>query len=198
MPNIDYFFATYSSFSYLAGQRLEAIATRHDARVTYKPVDLVSLYPRTGGKPVAERHEVRRAYRLQELRRQARKLGMPINLQPAFAQVNGAPSAYAIISAQRAGGGDLPGLVHGYLRAVWAEDRNIADPEVVQDILAEHGFDPQLADRGMLAAAETYGKNLEEAVSRGVFGAPFYVVGDEMFWGQDRLDDLDLYLSGKL
>lgn len=50
----------------------------------------------------------------------------------------------------------------------------------------------------MLAAAETYVANLEEAVSRGVFGVPFYIVGDEMFWGQDRLDDLDLHLAGKL
>ncbi|PZR00688.1 MAG: 2-hydroxychromene-2-carboxylate isomerase [Cereibacter sphaeroides] len=198
MPKIDYFFAPYSSFSYLAGQRLEAIAARHDAQITYKPVDLVSLYPRTGGKPVAERHESRRAYRLQDLRRQAKRLGMPINLQPAFGQVNGAPAAYAIISAQRAGGGDLPGLVHGYLRAVWAEERNIADPEVVEDILAEHGFDRQIADRGMLAAAEIYANNLEEAAARGVFGAPFYIVDEERFWGQDRLDDLDLYLSGKL
>ena len=50
----------------------------------------------------------------------------------------------------------------------------------------------------MLLAAETYMANLEEAVVRGVFGVPFYIVGDERFWGQDRLDDLDLYLSGKL
>ena len=50
----------------------------------------------------------------------------------------------------------------------------------------------------MLAAAETYANNLEEAVSRGVFGVPFYIVGDERFWGQDRLEDLDLFLAGKL
>jgi 2-hydroxychromene-2-carboxylate isomerase len=50
----------------------------------------------------------------------------------------------------------------------------------------------------MFMAADVYANNLEEAVSRGVFGAPFYIVGEERFWGQDRLDDLDLYLSGKL
>jgi 2-hydroxychromene-2-carboxylate isomerase len=123
---------------------------------------------------------------------------MPLNLQPAFFPVNPAPSSYAVISAAKAGGGDLGGLVHGFTRAVWAENRNIADGEVVQDILRAHGFDPALADRGMLASAETYVANLEEAVSRGVFGLPSYLVDDELFWGQDRLDDLDLYLSGKL
>jgi 2-hydroxychromene-2-carboxylate isomerase len=195
---IDYFFATISPFVYLAGTRMEAIAARHGATVVYKPLDGPALFPRTGGQVLAERHPSRKAYRLQELRRQSKKLGMPLNLQPAFSPVNPAPSSYAVISAAKAGGGDLGGLVHGFTRAVWAENRNIADGEVVQDILSAHGFDPSLADRGMLASAETYVANLEEAVSRGVFGLPSYLVGDELFWGQDRLDDLDLYLSGKL
>lgn len=195
---IDYFFATISPFVYLAGTRMEAIAARHGATVVYKPLDGPALFPRTGGQVLAERHPSRKAYRLQELRRQSKKLGMPLNLQPAFFPVNPAPSSYAVISAAKAGGGDLGGLVHGFTRAVWAETRNIADGEVVQDILSAHGFDPSLSDRGMLASAETYVANLEEAVSRGVFGLPSYLVGDELFWGQDRLDDLDLYLSGKL
>jgi 2-hydroxychromene-2-carboxylate isomerase len=195
---IDYFFATISPFVYLAGTRMEAIAARHGAKVVYKPLDGPALFPRTGGQVLAERHPSRKAYRLQELRRQSKKLGMTLNLQPAFFPVNPAPSSYAVISAAKAGGGDLGGLVHGFTRAVWAENRNIADGEVVQDILRAHGYDPALADRGMLASAETYVANLEEAVSRGVFGLPSYLVGDEVFWGQDRLDDLDLYLSGKL
>lgn len=195
---IDYFFATISPFVYLAGTRLEAIAARHGATIVYKPLDGPALFPRTGGQVLAERHPSRKAYRLQELRRHSKKLGMPLNLQPAFFPVNPAPSSYAVISAAKAGGGDLGGLVHGFTRAVWAENRNIADGEVVQDILRAHGFDPALADRGMLASAETYVANLEEAVSRGVFGLPSYLVDDELFWGQDRLDELDLYLSGKL
>lgn len=198
MAGIDYFFTTISPFTYLAGQRLEEVAARHGAAITYKPLDGPALFPRTGGQILAERHPSRRAYRLQELRRQSRKLGMALNLQPAFFPVNPAPSCYAVISASRAGGGDLGGLVHGFARAVWADNRNVADPDVVQDILGAHGFDPALADRGMLAAAEIYVANLEEAVARGVFGVPFYIVGDETFWGQDRLDDLDLHLSGRL
>ncbi len=68
----------------------------------------------------------------------------------------------------------------------------------MRDVMQANGFDPSIADKGMLMAAETYAKTLEEAVSRGVFGVPFYIVGTEMFWGQDRLDDLDLHLAGKL
>jgi len=198
MPQIDYFFAPMSPFCYLAGNRLEQIATKHDATVRYVPLNAPALFPRTGGQVLADRHESRKTYRLQELRRQAAKLRMPINLSPLFFPVNMAPSAYAIIAAAKAGGGDLAGLVQAFPRAVWAEGRNIAEDEVVQDILAAHGFDPKIADKFMLDAAETYMANLEEAVARGVFGVPFYIVGDERFWGQDRLEDLDLHLSGKL
>ncbi|KAF0173906.1 MAG: 2-hydroxychromene-2-carboxylate isomerase [Rhodobacteraceae bacterium] len=198
MPQIDYFFAPMSPFCYLAGSRLEQIAAKHRATVRYIPLNAPALFPRTGGQVLADRHESRKTYRMQELRRQAAKLGMPINLSPFFFPVNPAPSAYAIIAAAKAGGGDLAGLVQAFPRAVWAEGRNIAEDEVVQDILAAHGFDPKIADKFMLDAAETYMANLEEAVARGVFGVPFYIVGDERFWGQDRLEDLDLHLSGKL
>ena len=86
--------------------------------------------------------------------------------------------------------------MRAFPRAVWAEGRNIADDEVVKAILAENGFDPGVADRGMFTAADTYVRNLEEAVSRGVFGVPFYILGEEKFWGQDRLDLLDDHLAG--
>lgn len=198
MVQIDYFFATISPFVYLGGAEFQAVAERHGAEVRFLPLDAPALFPRTGGQVLAERHDSRKAYRLQELRRQASKRGLPLNLKPAFFPVNPAPSSYAVIAAARAGGGDLHGLVQGFGRAVWAEDRNIAEDEVVKDILAAHGFDPGIADRGMLMAAEAYAANLEDAVSRGVFGVPFFIAGEERFWGQDRIADLDLHLAGKL
>jgi 2-hydroxychromene-2-carboxylate isomerase len=198
LRQIDYYFAPMSPFTYLAGAGLEEIAARHDCAIRYVPLDAPALFPRTGGQTLAERHPVRKEYRLQELRRQAKKRGVALNMQPSFFPVNPAPASYAIIAAAKAGGGDLAGLVQSFPRAVWLEDRNIAEDEVVKNLLVKHGFDPSVADRYMLAAAETYANNLEEAVSRGVFGVPFYIVGDEKFWGQDRLEDLDLYLAGKL
>lgn len=199
MPHIDYFFTPVSPYTYLAGTRLEEIAARHGATIAYKPVDTMALFPRTGGLALPQRHESRRAYRLQELRRQALKAGLPLTLQPAHFPTNPAPAAYAVIAAQEAGGGDLGALVHGLCRACWAEDRNIAEDEVIRACLAGAGFDPALADKGLWTAAGTYEHNLEEAVLRGVFGVPFYITDtDERFWGQDRLDDLDLHLAGRL
>lgn len=198
MTQIDCFISTVSPYVYLAGTRLEDIASRNGATVRYIPVDPAALFARTGGLMLKDRHESRKAYRLQELRRWSVKTGLKLNPQPMFWPVNPAPSAYAVIAAIKAGGGDLAGLIHGFGVALWAKERDIADPDVIADILATHGYDPKIADRYMLAAAETYMANLEEAVAQGAFGLPFYIVGEEKFWGQDRLDDLDLHLQGRL
>ncbi|MGR3540407.1 MAG: 2-hydroxychromene-2-carboxylate isomerase [Hasllibacter sp.] len=199
MATLDYYFATVSPYTYLAGTRLEEIAARHGLTVNYKPLDVIALFARTGGVKPAERHESRKEYRLQELRRQSARTGLPLNLQPRHWPTNPAPSSYAIIAAQTEGGGDLGALVHGFTRACWAEERDIAEDEVIRDVLSAHGFDPALADKGLMAGADRYARNLEDAVAAGAFGAPFYITeDDERFWGQDRLEDLALHLDGKL
>lgn len=199
MAHIDYYFSTMSPYSYLAGTRLEEVAQKHGCTITYKPLDIMALFARTGGQPPKDRHPARQAWRLQDMPRQARKLGVEFNLKPAHWPANTAPSGYAIIAAQQAGGGDLAALTHSFLRACWAEDRNIAEDGVIRACLDAAGFDPDLADRGLLAGAETYARNLEEAVAANVFGAPTYVTDTgQNFWGQDRIADLDLHLSGRL
>ncbi|SNR47022.1 2-hydroxychromene-2-carboxylate isomerase [Puniceibacterium sediminis] len=199
MAHIDYYFTTLSPFTYLAGNRLEEIAASHGADITYKPLDAMALFVRTGGTVPKDRHPSRMEYRAQELARMSKKLDMPLTLKPAHWPTNAAPSGYAIIAAQNAGGGDLGKLVHSFLRACWAEEKDIAEDAVVRDCLSAAGFDPKLADSGLLTGAETYAANLEEAVAKGVFGSPFYITDSgQRFWGQDRLDDLDLHLAGKL
>jgi 2-hydroxychromene-2-carboxylate isomerase len=198
MAQIDYFFSIFSPWTYLAGTRFEEIAAKHGAAVTYKPLDLLALFDRTGGTRPAARHPSRMAYRMQELQRWSAKLGKPMNFTPAGYPPNPAPASYAVIAAQKAGGGDLGGLVQALARAVWAEDRNIAEDDVIRAALVANGFDGDLVTTGLFAGAMAYEKNLEEAVERGVFGSPFYIVAetDQRFWGQDRLDFLDAHLAG--
>jgi 2-hydroxychromene-2-carboxylate isomerase len=199
MTKITYFFATISPYTYLAGLRLEKIAVKHRASIEYRPMDLMSVFSRTGGVPPKDRHVSRIEMRAQELERQAKKLNMPYNLKPSYFPVNMAPSSYAFISASRHGDGDLGALAFGLTRAVWAENKDISDPKVISECLKTAGFDGDLADKDMLGAAEQYSKNTEKAVASGVFGAPFYITDtDKRFWGQDRLEDLDLTLSGAL
>ena len=196
MARIDYFFATLSPYSYLAGTRLEEVAAKHGVTINYKPLDIIALFGRTGGTLPKDRHISRIEYRAQELQRQSRNQGVDFNLQPAHWPTNAAPSSYAIIAAIKDGSGDVGKLRHSILRTCWAEDKDIAQDDVIRDCLKQAGFDPNLADSGLLVGAETYAANLEEAGDRGVFGTPFYITSDgQRFWGQDRLDDLDRHLA---
>lgn len=198
MAHIDYYFAAISPFTYLCGNRPAEIAKAHGATITYKPLDIMQLFARTGGVPPKDRHPNRQEYRLQDMRRRAVVAEMPLNLKPMFWPANPAPASYAIIAAQAAGG-DVGALVAGITRACWAEDKNIAEDETIRACLVAAGFDADLADRGMLSSAETFGRNLEDGIAAGVFGAPFFVVDSgERFWGEDRLADLDAHLAGKL
>ena len=194
MAAIDYYFSTISPWAYLAGDRLEQIAARHGASITYRPLDLMQLFDRTGGQRPQDRHPARLAYRNQDLPRVAAHLGMPIRLDVPM--TNMAPSSYAVIAAQE-GGADVGTLVQGLLAARFVEGRDVADDAVIRDVLAATGHDPAIADRGLFTGAEIYGRNLERAVAAGVFGSPFYIVAEsgEMFWGQDRLDYLDRHLA---
>lgn len=198
MPQITYFLALQSPYVYLAGRRPWEIAARHGAELVLKPLDVAQLFPRMGGKVREDRHPARNDYASQDRERQARKLGLPLLEAPPYRTANPAPAAYALIAAQKVGGGDLAAYVQAISRAIWVEGRDFSDDAVIAEALAGAGFDPKVADRGLLMAAETYAANLEEAVSEGVFGVPFFVVGGQKFWGQDRLEDLDLWISGRL
>ncbi|MEQ5869697.1 2-hydroxychromene-2-carboxylate isomerase [Sagittula sp. NFXS13] len=203
MARIDYYLSVISPFCYFTGTRVAEIAKQNGADLVFKPVDIMSLFQRTGGTALGDRHPSRQAYRFQELARTSKKTGLPYHAKPMFFPTNPAPASYAIIAAQDAfaktGEGDLQALVFFLLRACWAEQKDIAEDAVVGDALEAAGFDRGLTFTGMLSGAETYVRNLEEAVEAGVFGAPFWVCDDgEMFWGVDRLNDLDAHLKGDL
>ena len=195
MARIDYYFSVLSPFSYLAGLGLEEVAARRGATIAYRPMDIMKVFAETGGVPVPQRHPSRIAYRKQELRRISARRGLAFNLQPAHWPTNPVPASCALIAVAEAGG-DAGALAHACLRAVWAEERDIGEAAVVAAILGEGGHDAAALAPAMAAAEATYQANTEAAVAAGVFGAPFYVVDGEVFWGQDRLDYLDDHLAG--
>ncbi|CAN5611393.1 2-hydroxychromene-2-carboxylate isomerase [soil metagenome] len=195
MSTIDYYLFPLSPFSYLAGLRLEAVAALAGAQIAYKPFDLFRVFRETGTALPKDRHPSRQKYRLQDLARAARLNGLPLNLQPRHWPTNPVPASAAIIAAEAEGGGETGRLVHALLRAVWAEDRNIAEEAVIGECLAEAGFDPGIAAKGLLAGVERLERNTDEALKAGVFGAPSYVVAGEVFWGQDRLPHLAALLN---
>ena len=187
---VDYYFATVSPWAYLGHARFVAIARAAAAPVRVKPMDLGAIFPVSGGLPLAKRAPQRQAYRLVELKRFSEHLGITLNPQPAFFPVDGNPAAHLIIAADEARGSDAALDLAGRVgAAIWAEQRNVADPAVLQALLAEAGLPAALWERAAAPEiAETYRGFTAEALALGVFGAPSYVIAGEIFWGQDRLD----------
>lgn len=194
MTKIDYFYSLLSPFTYLAGMRLEEIAARHGAEINYRPTDFAKVLNETGGLPVPKRHPFRQEYRLQELNRLSKMNEMPLNTSPRHWPVDATFASTAVISIVQSGR-DGGVIGHAFLRACWAEDRDISDRETIATILSENGFDLAEVERGFEAAAEEFAANTDRALENGVFGAPFYVVEGERFWGQDRLSHLDWHLG---
>ena len=195
MAHIDYYMFTLSPFTYLAGNELEQIAARHGATINYKPFQLMQVFERTGGTAPKDRHISRQIYRDQELPRIAKHNNMDITVKPAFWPTNPAPSCYAIIAAQAVGGGNVGELCQSILRACWLEDKDISDDKVIKDALISNGFDASITESGLLEGAETFSRNTEDAIQANVFGSPSYIVGDQVFFGQDRLEYLNTYLA---
>lgn len=194
MPKIDYYLSVISPFCYLAGDRLERTAQKHGATIDYHPVDIVAVGNATGWTPPPKRHPARMEYRAQELARIAAREGLDINLKPAHWPCDQLPASRAI-NAALAAGADAGPLAQAFMHAVWAGEHDIADPATVAELLAEHSVAADVAESHATAAEERYHADTAAAPDAGVFGVPFYIVDDQRFWGQDRIMDLDRYLS---
>ena len=192
MPaTIDYYFAPNSPYVYLGHERFVRIAREAGATIRVKPVDLGGkVFPVSGGLPLAKRAPQRQAYRLVELRRFSEWLGLPLNVQPKYFPVSSDDAAKLIIAVDLKDGTDAAlGLTGTVARAVWVEDRNIADEAVLASLLDACGLPAsRIEDAHSQAAHERYEIDTLQAIEAGVFGAPSYVIDGEIFWGQDRLD----------
>jgi 2-hydroxychromene-2-carboxylate isomerase len=133
-----------------------------------------------------------------ELKRWREHLGVPLNVEPKFFPVSAEPSATALLAVlERNGVEKALDFVADCMRAMWIEDRNIADNDTLAAILTACGLDAValLAHARSAEVAARYIQHSQEAIARGVFGSPTYVYRDELFWGQDRLDFLDRALA---
>ncbi|MCW5297514.1 2-hydroxychromene-2-carboxylate isomerase [Herbaspirillum lusitanum] len=196
----EYFFAPHSPFAYLGHARFVALARQYDVQVVLKPFDLSKIFGQSGGLPLAKRAPQRQAYRLKELERWSKFLGLPMNLQPTYFPVQSDVAARLIIATQLAHGTnaalDLTGAV---MRAIWEEEKNIADTDTLLAIANGLGHD----GASLLKSAETasvqaeFDRFSEEATTANVFGAPWFIVDGEGYWGQDRLDFVERAFAGK-
>lgn len=196
---IDYYFWINSDWAYFGNPRLKAMSERYGLTVNYYPVDIGSVYARTGGIKLPLRSKERRDYRFLEMKRFRDILGMPITLEPKYmTQSVETPSRFAIAAMQMG----IPGhdLVHAIMTALWVEEKDIEDEATLVAIANGLGLDGTaiLAGAKGKAASEQYYRNTDAGVASGMFGAPFYLFRGEAFWGQDRLDMLDATIARAL
>ncbi|MES2529948.1 MAG: 2-hydroxychromene-2-carboxylate isomerase [Pseudomonadota bacterium] len=193
MPRtIDYYFTPQSPWTYLGHARFADIAAKAGATVRIRPVDLGAVFPVSGGLPLGKRAPQRQAYRLTELTRFSRHLGLPLNPKPKFFPVSGDDAARLIIAVDQHDGTEAAmKLCAAVFSAVWVQERNIADPKQLDTLLVECGLPAKRMEQSLSQAAqERYEDYTQQAIDAQVFGAPSYVVDGEIFWGQDRLDFL--------
>ena len=195
---VDYYFTPSSPYAYMGHQRFLDLIFATESAVNIKPVDFGRIFAASGGLPLAKRAPQRQAYRLQELDRWRDHLGIKLNPQPKFFPVDATLAALVILAATKDMSSVAPGLAYDFMRAVWADDRNIADVETVKAIIRAKGLSLELLERAQAPETRTaYDALTQEAIDRGVFGAPTYLFGEQMFWGQDRLDFLQRALEAK-
>lgn len=191
-PTIDCYLWLNSDWAYLGADRLEALAARQGVAVRYLPVDLPAVYARTGGVLLGQRAPERQAYRVAELRRWCRRLGIHVNPTPRFMCPDAGLASRLVIAADQ-GGTPVARLCKAILQAEWCDDENISDPATLRRILLAQGLpaDDLLHRAESAEMAATYQRYTDDAVRAGVFGSPTYVWQGELFWGQDRLDFLE-------
>lgn len=195
---IEYFLAPQSPYAYLGHDRFVTIAKKSQATVLLKPFDIVKIFSLSGGVPVSQRPAQRQAYRLVELQRWSTFLGKALNLHPQFFPVSGEAGSKLIIAAQQIyGTGQALELAGALGSAVWAQEKNIADPDTLITIASDHGLDGAklLAAIDTAAVIHSFHQNTEEAIAAQVFGVPWYRIDGVDFWGQDRLDFVERALA---
>jgi len=186
MPRLEYFFDYVSPFAYLADTQLPALAERTGAEIVYRPFFLGGVMNAAKNSPPISVPN-KGQYLMVDLRRWTARYGVELNPNPNF-PLNTLNAMRVSVAAL--GDANFPKLHRALFRGSWVEGKNLADEAVLSSILGEAGLDAAaiLARSKEAAVKDTLRRNGEEAVERGAFGAPTFFVGEEMFWGNDRLD----------
>lgn len=193
---IDYYFTCTSPFVFLGHRAFLDMADRHNKTVVFKPFSIAAVWAESGSVPLPQRTKVRQQYRLIELQRAAQYRKLKMNINPAHYPTD-ATLADLCCAALVIRGENPAAFLKSVTTGLWAEQKQIADDKVLASLLDANGHD---ADAVLSAANEPEAtalraQNSEDAITAGAVGAPAYVYKGEAFWGQDRIEYLDVMLS---
>ncbi|HUP07321.1 MAG TPA: 2-hydroxychromene-2-carboxylate isomerase [Caldimonas sp.] len=185
---VEFFLDVGSPTTYLAWTQLPAICDAYAAALKLRPMLLGAVFQATGNASPAN-VPAKGRYMNDDMARHARRYGVPFAMNPHF-PINTLVLMRAATGVQLRSPQRLPAYLDGVFRALWVEPRNLNDPAEVASAWRSAGFDPEamlaLANEADTKAALR--ATTDEAIARGVFGAPTMFVGEQMYFGQDRLD----------
>jgi 2-hydroxychromene-2-carboxylate isomerase len=188
-PSIEYWFDLTSTYSYLSTMRIEDAARRAGVAVRWRPFLLGPIFDALGWEaPPFVVQKEKGAYVWQDMQRQCRKYGLPWRQPSVFPRRAVLPTRIAVLADDEPW---QPAWCREIMRLIYGEDRDVDTPEVATEILERLG---QPAARILEAAVGDENRQrlraaTQTARERGVFGAPTFFVGNDMYWGNDRLDD---------
>ncbi|MGH8448946.1 2-hydroxychromene-2-carboxylate isomerase [Pseudomonas sp.] len=185
---LEFFFDLGSPATYLAYTQLPALCAETATRLVYQPMLLGGVFKATGNaSPITVPAKGR--YMFEDLARYAKRYNVPLRFNPHF-PINTLVLMRAITGMQMHQPERFQAFIDCLFRALWVEGRHLGDPDVVASVLTEHGFDAQevLALANDDAVKTALKDKTEQAIQRGVFGAPSMFVGKQLFFGQDRLE----------
>ncbi|MNO54964.1 2-hydroxychromene-2-carboxylate isomerase [compost metagenome] len=188
---VEFFFDVGSPASYLAWTQLPALCARHGATLRYRPMLLGGVFQATGNSAPAL-IPAKGRYLFADLARYAARYDVPFGLPPGFPN-NSLLLMRGLIATQAQDPQRFEALLEVLFNGMWAQRRNLSDMAVLEPTLRDAGFDPAafIALAGDAQVKAALREVTEEAVARGVFGAPTCFVGEQMFFGQDRLDFIE-------
>ena len=194
--SIEFFWDAASPYTYLAATQVGALAARAGVAVNWRPFLLGKVFEATGNRMPAS-VPAKAKHLFSDVQRWAQHYGVPVAFPKVF-PVNSVLALRAGIAA--AGQGKGPEFALALMKAYWADGADISQPQVVGAVAGALGLDAAalLAQTQEQALKDQLRANTEEAVRRGAFGAPTFFVGEQMFWGNDRLVLLEEFLRGKI
>ncbi len=186
-----------SPWTFLGHKRINKIALENNYELIIMPVNYGEVFPATGGLPVNKRSIQRQKYRLQELARWSEFLKVKLNTEPKFFPSRSLLPSLAIISAKLLKYENVMDIAYRIMEALWVKELDIDDEKTLKSVIskltpsAEELIDFSKQD----VVSNEIKKNTEKALKSSVFGAPTYIIDDEVFWGQDRLDFVERYIK---
>jgi 2-hydroxychromene-2-carboxylate isomerase len=193
VKRLEFFFDLSSPYSYLASTQMQPLADKTGAEIAWRPMVLGAVFKATGNEMPA-RVPGKARWMGNDLQRWADHYGVPFRFSSHFPA--NAIKAMRLILVDDA---KAAAVAQAGFRAMWADDRDLTDDGVLRSIAEMGGLEPAAAMQAIETPAikDKLRVNTDEAIARGAFGAPTMLVGDELFWGNDRLHFVEAALRRK-